>query len=73
MKQALVTAADAHDFQPTACREQPLVIAQTAPVATLHDHERKACEQLELWTYRLGIFFILNVLDDPAWLAMMFC
>ncbi|MEJ8836409.1 hypothetical protein [Ramlibacter sp. AN1133] len=25
------------------------------------------------WAYRLGAFFILNVLDDPAWLALIFC
>ena len=27
----------------------------------------------EYWAYRLGVFFILNVLDDPAWLALIFC
>jgi hypothetical protein len=27
----------------------------------------------EYWTYRLGGFVVLNVLDDPAWLALMFC
>jgi hypothetical protein len=30
-------------------------------------------EQLEYWGYRFGVFVILNVLDDPAWLALMFC
>ena len=28
---------------------------------------------VEIWTYRIGVFVILNVLDDPAWLAMIFC
>jgi hypothetical protein len=28
---------------------------------------------LEVWTYRVGVFVVLNVLDDPAWLALMFC
>ena len=28
---------------------------------------------LNLWLYRAGIFVVLNVLDDPAWLALMFC
>jgi len=27
----------------------------------------------ELWFYRVGGFVLLNVLDDPAWLALMFC
>ena len=27
----------------------------------------------EFWAYRVGVFFILNVLDDPAWLALIFC
>lgn len=27
----------------------------------------------ELWFYRVGGFVMLNVLDDPAWLALMFC
>lgn len=29
--------------------------------------------QAEYWAYQLGGFLILNVLDDPAWLALMFC
>jgi hypothetical protein len=27
----------------------------------------------ELWAYRVGGFIVLNVLDDPAWLALIFC
>jgi hypothetical protein len=23
--------------------------------------------------YRIGSFFVTSVLDDPAWLALMFC
>lgn len=30
-------------------------------------------ELLEFWFYRMGGFVVLNVLDDPAWLALMFC
>jgi len=26
-----------------------------------------------LWTYQLSSYAILNLLDDPAWLALMFC
>jgi hypothetical protein len=29
--------------------------------------------QLHAWVYRVGAFVVLNVLDDPAWLALMFC
>ena len=28
---------------------------------------------LEFWFYRVGGYLLLNVLDDPAWLALMFC
>jgi len=28
---------------------------------------------LHTWFYRVGGFVALNVLDDPAWLALMFC
>jgi len=27
----------------------------------------------ELWFYRAGNFFVTSILDDPAWLALMFC
>ncbi len=33
-------------------------------------------ERLDLlqgWTYRFGIYGAINLLDDPAWLALMFC
>lgn len=26
-----------------------------------------------LWLYQFGSFAVLNLLDDPAWLALMFC
>jgi hypothetical protein len=28
---------------------------------------------LQIWIYRVGGFVVVNVLDDPAWLALMFC
>ena len=28
---------------------------------------------IEYWIYRVGGFVLLNVLDEPAWLALMFC
>jgi hypothetical protein len=27
----------------------------------------------QYWALRLGAFVVLNVLDDPAWLALIFC
>lgn len=29
--------------------------------------------QFEFWFYRVGTSLLTNVLDDPAWLALMFC
>ena len=28
---------------------------------------------LQGWSYRFGIYGAINLLDDPAWLALMFC
>ncbi|OIQ79007.1 hypothetical protein GALL_392770 [mine drainage metagenome] len=28
---------------------------------------------LVLWFYRSGHFLVNNVIDDPAWLALIFC
>jgi hypothetical protein len=28
---------------------------------------------LHVWALRAGGFVVLNVLEDPAWLALMFC
>ena len=30
-------------------------------------------ELAELWFYRGGGFLVLNVFEDPAWLALMTC
>ena len=30
-------------------------------------------EAMEAWFYRIGIFLLLNVVDEPAYLALMFC
>ena len=36
---------------------------------TLTDWQAK----FEFWFYRVGAYLLVNVLDDPAWLALMFC
>ena len=28
---------------------------------------------VEFWAYRVAGFVVQHVLDDPAWLALMFC
>lgn len=30
-------------------------------------------DRLELWIYRISAYLLINVIDDPAWLALMFC
>lgn len=30
-------------------------------------------DQLRLWFYRAGGYLLLNLLDEPAWLALLFC
>lgn len=27
----------------------------------------------QYWAYRFGGYVLTNVMDDPAWLALMFC
>lgn len=27
----------------------------------------------QFWTYRLSAYILLNVVDDPVWLALVFC
>jgi hypothetical protein len=29
--------------------------------------------QFEFWLYRAGAYVVLHVLDEPAWLALIFC
>lgn len=30
-------------------------------------------DQLTLWLHRAGGYLLLNLLDEPAWLALLFC
>ena len=30
-------------------------------------------ELLHAWVYRFGIYAALNIIDEPAWLALFFC
>jgi hypothetical protein len=40
---------------------------------TLFNTALKSSEMLEFCFYRVGGFVLLNIVDDPAWLALMFC
>ena len=40
---------------------------------TLFNPSLNSSEMLEFWFYRVGGFVLLNIVDDPAWLALMFC
>ena len=30
-------------------------------------------ESLGLWAYRSSTYILLSTMEDPAWMAMMFC
>lgn len=34
---------------------------------------KELSSNLEFWSIRIGSFLLLSFLDDPAWLAMIFC
>lgn len=40
---------------------------------TLFETTVVSAETLEFWFYRVGGFVLLNLVDDPVWLALMFC
>jgi len=29
--------------------------------------------RIEFWSIRIGSFLLMSFIDDPAWLAMIFC
>ena len=41
--------------------------------STLSDLPAGLGTRVEFWFYRVGAYLLINVLDDPAWLALMFC
>lgn len=30
-------------------------------------------DQAQFWIYRVSAYLLINLIDDPAWLALMFC
>jgi hypothetical protein len=46
----------------------PLILLEAAPLLEFDLKDRA-----EFWIYRIGGYLLINVIDDPAWLALMFC
>ncbi len=42
-------------------------------LSILFDPSSDAMSRVQLWLYRIGGYLLINVMDDPAWLALMFC
>jgi hypothetical protein len=42
-------------------------------LSMLFDPQSAAIARLQFWFYRIGGYLLLNVMDEPAWLALMFC
>jgi hypothetical protein len=42
------------------------------PATSLHDLLNSAIDTIEPAYYRLGVFFVMSILDDPAMLAFAF-
>ena len=49
----------------------PTAAKAATPSMSLTSPELQA--SIEFWFYRVGTYLVANVLDDPAWLALMFC
>ncbi|MEI7537615.1 MAG: hypothetical protein WCJ76_10400 [Comamonadaceae bacterium] len=39
----------------------------------LFDPRSAAIARAQFWFYRIGGYLLLNVMDEPAWLALIFC
>ena len=42
-------------------------------LSILFDPSADARPRVQLWLYRIGGYLLINVMDDPAWLALLFC
>lgn len=52
-------------------RAQPPVLLALRQFRYAPWSERR--ELLHAWVYRFGIYAALNIIDEPAWLALIFC
>ncbi len=55
---------------PATLPSMPSTLFDTLLSHWLDDGQRV---QLQAWSYRVGTYVVFNLLDDPAWLALMFC
>jgi hypothetical protein len=46
----------------------PLTLPEAAPLEA-----STLLANAEYWAYRIGSYLLTNVIDDPAWLALLFC
>lgn len=54
--------------EPANSPSMPLTSLDETDTLTLGVQDRA-----EYWAYRIGAYLLINVIDDPAWLALMFC
>jgi len=55
---------------PATLASMPLTLFDALLGRWLDDGQRA---QLQARSYQVGAFVVFNLLDDPAWLALMFC
>ncbi len=53
---------------PASIQFMPLTLLEAPPLVAWG-----LFAQAEYWAYRVGGYLLINVVDDPAWLALMFC
>lgn len=58
-------------MQTAAPATLPSMPSTLIEIATHEPFDAK--DRMELWLYRIGAYLLVNVIDDPAWLALMFC
>ena len=54
--------------EPVTSLSMPSTSTESMTQAPLNPKDRA-----QLWLYRIGAYLLINVIDDPAWLALMFC
>ena len=42
-------------------------------LSMLFEPQAASMDRLQFWFCRVGGYLLLNVMDEPAWLALMFC
>ncbi len=50
-----------------------LPASSTFMPSTSFDRAPDPLFRVQLWLYRIGGYLLINFVDDPVWLALMFC